>query len=99
MRSHVSIENCKKIEPLQPADIGFTIEKKVVVTSLWNNWNQIQDFDKLLVDQSAIDGVINGFIVKKMQRGSDHKYVEEILIDSRYSSPTQFKEETPTQFS
>ncbi|KAI3688536.1 hypothetical protein L2E82_46175 [Cichorium intybus] len=78
MRSHDSVENGKKIEP---ADISFTIEKKGVVTSLVNNWNQIQDFDQLLVDQSAIDGVRNGLTVKKMQRGSDHKYVEEFVID------------------
>ncbi|XP_023749103.1 uncharacterized protein LOC111897381 [Lactuca sativa] len=73
-----SVENSKKTEHLPPADISFTIEKKGAITSLVNNWDQNQDFNQLLV---AIDGVRNGFTVKKTQRGRDQIYMEEFVIE------------------
>ncbi|KAK1435631.1 hypothetical protein QVD17_01397 [Tagetes erecta] len=65
---HDSVQTQKKIQPLHPADISFTVGKRGVIN---------QDFDQLLVDQSVIDGVRNGFIVKKVQRGVDGNTIEE----------------------
>ncbi|XP_024977231.1 uncharacterized protein LOC112514842 [Cynara cardunculus var. scolymus] len=77
-----SIEDRKKIESFQPADISFTIEKKGTVTSLTRIWNEskTRDFDELLIDRAAIDGIRNGFTVKKMQRNRDHDYVGEFKV-------------------
>ncbi|XP_071703048.1 uncharacterized protein [Rutidosis leptorrhynchoides] len=74
---HESVKNHKKFESLHPADISFTIDKRGSVTSLVNNWSQSQDFDNFLVDKDVINGVQNGFTVKKMQRWSDGNYVQE----------------------
>ncbi|KAL4570507.1 hypothetical protein LXL04_026163 [Taraxacum kok-saghyz] len=81
MGPHDSVENRKKIEPLQPPDISFTIAKKGVVTSFVNNWKQNHNLDQLLVVESAIYGIRNGFIVRQMQRGIDNNYVEEFVIE------------------
>ncbi|KAI3673801.1 hypothetical protein L6452_39931 [Arctium lappa] len=65
-----SIENHKKIESFRPRAISFTVEKKGIS----------RDFDELLVDGAAIDGIRNGFTVKKTQRNRDHEFVEEFEI-------------------
>lgn len=79
-----SIENRKKIESFPPAAISFTIEKKGILTSLSHIWSKSKskthDFDELLVDRAAIDGIRNGFTVKKMQRNLDHDFVKEFEI-------------------
>ncbi|KAL4589369.1 hypothetical protein LXL04_002275 [Taraxacum kok-saghyz] len=93
MGPHDSVENRKKIEPLQPPDISFTIAKKGVVTSFVNNWNQNHDFDQLLVDESVIDGIRNGFTVRKMQGGIDNNYVEEFVIEVHAGSLLLFSSE------
>ncbi|KAL4566817.1 hypothetical protein LXL04_030942 [Taraxacum kok-saghyz] len=78
-----SVENGRKIDPLQPADISFTIAKKGVN----------HDFDQLLVDESAIHGIRNGFTVKKTQRGIDNNYVEEFVIEVPQGSLLLFPSE------
>ncbi|KAI3825795.1 hypothetical protein L1987_07437 [Smallanthus sonchifolius] len=61
----------KKIQSLQPADISFTIGKRGVKN---------QDFDQLLSDQSAVDGVRNGFSVKRVKRGVDGNNIEKFKM-------------------
>ena len=58
-----------------------SVEKRKKIESFVNNWNQNHDFDQLLVDEFAIDGIRNGFTVRKMQRGIDNNYVEELVIE------------------
>ncbi|KAJ0765686.1 putative DTW domain-containing protein DTWD2/YfiP [Helianthus annuus] len=63
-----SVENHKKIQPLRPADISFTVKRRGVSN---------QDFDELLVDRSCLD---NGFVVTKIQKEIDGNNIEEFKI-------------------
>ncbi|KAL8226481.1 hypothetical protein R6Q57_016313 [Mikania cordata] len=66
-----SVENHKNFKPLHTADISFTISKRGVINHA---------FDQLLVDQSMIDGIRNGFTVKKNQIGINGNNVEEFKM-------------------